>query len=251
MKEIKNANYSKIESSSGGLIKTRTQRLKEASESKDYESLKVLNDSLSSSTIDIDSIWNEMKSSGNNVVKAFSPDLGSSNSSSAKEDTPVVHDLQDEKIKITRKYEYAGETIVENKWVLKSSAEAKAYLNSSKLKADEASSKNNNGIQHQQQQQSSVTNQNISKAPQIHSKPLRKRKAKKSSIVDDIIKGSKMAKINTLEKSRLDWANYVDNNKLNDELRKHNKDGYLSKQDFLNRVEHNIDNKIKQSKKLQ
>lgn len=45
-------------------------------------------------------------------------------------------------------------------------------------------------------------------------------------------------KLNTIEKSKLDWAGYVDQEGIKEELDKaeKGKDGYLGKQDFLGRV---------------
>jgi len=47
-------------------------------------------------------------------------------------------------------------------------------------------------------------------------------------------------KLTTLEKSRLDWAGYVDKAGIGDELDKQKKGGagYLDRKDFLGRVEH-------------
>ncbi|GMM36161.1 Swc5 protein [Saccharomycopsis crataegensis] len=235
VQEIKKAGYSKIESSEGGLIKTRNQRLQEQQQKQDNQHLALLNEPANPTSVDIDSIWDEMKSNTN--ASAIKPASVSDNTTTPIATTPSI---EEEKIKITRTYEYAGETISEDKWVLKSSAEAKAYHNSLKI---EASSITKDSTPESSSDTTPKPSASINNKP-----PPRKRRAKKS-IVDNIIKSSKMAKISTLEKSRLDWANYVDSNKLNDELRKHNKDGYLSKQDFLSRVESNIDNKIKESKK--
>ncbi|GAA5874636.1 hypothetical protein JCM16303_002933 [Sporobolomyces ruberrimus] len=50
--------------------------------------------------------------------------------------------------------------------------------------------------------------------------------------------GSKPAKLNTLEKSKLDWNSYVQTQDgLEDTLQHARKDGYLEKKDFLDRVE--------------
>ncbi|GAA5948037.1 hypothetical protein JCM3765_007080 [Sporobolomyces pararoseus] len=50
--------------------------------------------------------------------------------------------------------------------------------------------------------------------------------------------GSKPAKLNTLEKSKLDWNQYVQTQDgLEDTLEHARKDGYLEKKDFLDRVE--------------
>jgi hypothetical protein len=50
-------------------------------------------------------------------------------------------------------------------------------------------------------------------------------------------------KLNTIEKSRLDWAGYVDREGIGDELDEHSraKEGYLGRMDFLGRVQANRD----------
>ncbi|KAG2221357.1 hypothetical protein INT45_012403 [Circinella minor] len=47
----------------------------------------------------------------------------------------------------------------------------------------------------------------------------------------------KVPKMNTLEKSRLDWQGYVDREGIRDDLKYTNKDGYMEKVAFLNRVD--------------
>lgn len=195
------------------MVKTRRQRLTEAQQQNDNKYKELLNETTEAS-VDINSIWSDMNQVKEKVIK---PVIVAAPKTEAGGKT----------IKIKRQYEYAGETVVEDKWVLETSAEAKAYLNSLKIEKDEEAAEP----------------EKVAK-PAVRQGPVRKRK--KSSIVDNIIKGSKLAKISTLEKSRLDWANYVDSNKLNDELVHHNKDGYLNKQDFLHKVEANIDRKFKE-----
>jgi hypothetical protein len=49
---------------------------------------------------------------------------------------------------------------------------------------------------------------------------------------------TKRAGVNTVEKSNYDWQNYkADNNLVGGELERKAQDGYIDKQDFLNRVD--------------
>lgn len=64
--------------------------------------------------------------------------------------------------------------------------------------------------------------------------------------MEQIISGALKPKLSTLEKSKLDWATYVDKEGINDELSAHNKDGYLAKQDFLNKVDSVKENEYKE-----
>ncbi|KAF9106521.1 swr complex subunit [Mortierella sp. GBA35] len=59
----------------------------------------------------------------------------------------------------------------------------------------------------------------------------------------------KPAKLNTLEKSKLDWNNFVGKEGIEDELKHHNKDGYMEKVAFLQRTDERRDEEYQQLKK--
>ena len=132
---------------------------------------------------------------------------------------PTTSALPEDMIIIKRTYVFAGETITEEKVVPKASAEARLYL--------------------QNQQTPSST-------PPDHP-PLRrplKRKSRFEPNPEGVVKGlpasaNKGPKLNVVEKSKLDWAGYVDKEGMQDELKNAEKakDGYLSRTDFLGRVE--------------
>lgn len=72
-------------------------------------------------------------------------------------------------------------------------------------------------------------------------KPPLRRPMKKASKFDLSGGGAKAKKLNTLEKSKLDWAGFVDKEGIGDDLdrqRKQGGDSYLERQDFLGRVGH-------------
>ncbi|KAG4306549.1 hypothetical protein PORY_000537 [Pneumocystis oryctolagi] len=132
--------------------------------------------------IDVNAIWNNMNQK--EVVKNV--DYSS-------------FDCAEEKVKISRTYEFAGKIEVEDRYVLKDSAEAKAHFSSIDLS-------------------------------QI-SKPSLKRQTKRVSSLE--VANNKAVKLNTLEKSRLDWAKFVDKEGISEELKIASKDGYIDKQLFL------------------
>lgn len=123
---------------------------------------------------------------------------------------------------IKRTYAFAGETVTEEKLVPTSSAEARLYL--------------------QSQQE-----QNGSSAPAT--KPPLRRPLKRKGLFDPnpngIIKGlppsaaKSKTKLNTVEKSKLDWAGFVDKEGIAEELDSASKakEGYLDRMDFLSRVD--------------
>jgi Bucentaur or craniofacial development len=59
---------------------------------------------------------------------------------------------------------------------------------------------------------------------------------KRTSNLETLAKGSKPAKLSVLEKSRLDWAGFVDKEGIHDDLKNFNKDGYVERQEFLKRT---------------
>jgi hypothetical protein len=230
-KEI--AKYSYIESSEGGLIKTRTQRLLEEQKEKQKQKT-VVKESSGTSDADINSIWAELKGSAAGKSKRLSTPTSSSPSlSSASPSLSTSSNILPEKIKITRSYEFAGKTVTEEKLVDANSQEAKAHLNSTTIK--QSDNKETPPFLSQSGSPSSAH-------------PNLRRKRKRASLLDAVISNSSAAKLSTLEKSRLDWATYVDKNKINDELKYKNKAGYLEKQDFLNRVDSRRDNLYKDAK---
>lgn len=142
-----------------------------------------------------------------------------------------------EKIKIKRKYEYAGEIVTEEKWVDRESFEAKQYINN--LKSDEKIESSND-----------IKEEKIEKKQRVNEKGEKLRIIRKRPpLLEGIINGSIKPKFNTLEKSKVDFAKFVDKEGINDELIQHNKDGYLERQDFLSRVQFHKDTQFKDIRK--
>lgn len=146
----------------------------------------------------------------------------------------------EEMIKIKRTYKFAGEMITEEKLVPKDSAEAKLFLsNEGKDNAETVID---------------VDDAEAKKAAVKLRRPLRKysrfdpnppgfiKKSWEKQPSGDVMgenTDSKGPKLNTVEKSRLDWAAYVDQAGIKDELNVHSraKEGYLGRMDFLDRME--------------
>ena len=241
---------------------------------RDQETKKPGPDTEGATTVDVDKIWAELNStkppptvSAQSQSEIGATSLLSSENNNA-EDPPHASGLQDkeeknntrtglglglaantntapvadeEMITIKRTYKFAGETITEEKTVSKSSAEARLYLQTT-------------------QQQSSPSDRN---SPQTTTgttskpaaaTPLRRPKKRISMFeppppsssegggvnATDKRKGPGPGpKLNTIEKSKLDWAGYVDQEGIKDELdvAEKSKDGYLAKRDFLDRVD--------------
>lgn len=225
--------YSRIESESGGLIKTRRARQAEEEYAKThkYESLTV-----ESIPAKVNSIWEELQEASKNRLLSSSGKVGSVLDGS-KEARSTTAAQQDDKILIERNYKFAGETVHEKKWVSRSSAEGQEYLNSLKFK-----------------QQAPAAPVQLEKAVRTKSNESRqhlRRPLKRPPLLEQIISGGLRPKLTTLEKSQLDWASYVDRAGLNDELVLHNKDGFLARQEFLQRVGSAEDERYKELRRQQ
>ncbi|KAI4161229.1 MAG: hypothetical protein LQ342_005020 [Letrouitia transgressa] len=150
------------------------------------------------------------------------------------EQRPPVATSSEDMITIKRTYVFAGETITEEKQVPKSSAEARLYLQSQSAE--------------------------ISPQTPPGAKPLRRPK-KRSSMFEPnpegIVKGltppsaNKGPKLNTVEKSKLDWATHVDKEGLKDELddAEKAKGGYLGRMEFLGRSEAKREEEMKNARR--
>ncbi|CCH57951.1 hypothetical protein TBLA_0A01520 [Henningerozyma blattae CBS 6284] len=232
--EKTNVDYSNITSDVGGFIKTRKARqLEEENRKKHkYESLDV-----STISDNANSIWEELKKDANNRLQNSLSNNSKSviadpNSTDIGQDTN--DELNEELIWIERSYKFAGEMIHERKQVPRSSAAAQEYLNN--LKFDSNKTPN---------EKVATPSVKVNEAKPTEVEKQLRRPLKRPSILEQIISGTLKPKLTTLEKSQMDWATYVDKEGINDELTLHNKDGYLAKQDFLNRVEMNEDEKYK------
>lgn len=184
--------------------------------------------------VDVDEAWLKLqKASSDRLRCRYSANV----TRISHQGEPREEELAHERIKIKRKYDYAGETVIEEKWVDRESAEAQEYLNG--LKDEERLKVESSTSMHKKEQDKKPTNVNErgEKLRIVRKRP---------PLLEGIINGSIKPKFNTLEKSKLDFAQFVDKEGINDELVQHNKDGYLAKQDFLSRVEFHRDTQMKE-----
>lgn len=146
--------------------------------------------------------------------------------------------MAEEMISIKRTYVFAGETITEEKEVPKTSAEARLHL----------------------QTESAASKPTTSAGGKPLRRPLKRRsrfdpppEAGPTGSPSASSPGSKDTgrKLNTIEKSKMDWAGYVDKAGIKEELTvaEKAKDGYLGKMDFLGRVDAKRENEISSSRK--
>jgi hypothetical protein len=202
--------------------------------------------------IDVDVIWEQMNAPGIGLQSAEPPpggDQAGKTKHGPDNDTVMANGERDagqgsafrranatnreEMVTIKRAYKFAGKLVAEEKVVPKDSAEAKLFFSSGNA-VDAAGA---------------TANKATPPTPRIR-RPLwrpsrfdpnpsglvKKSWEKQECTITD---GATGPKLNTVEKSKLDWAAYVDKAGLKDDLDLHSKakEGYLGRMDFLDRTE--------------
>ncbi|KAK8083657.1 hypothetical protein PG996_002438 [Apiospora saccharicola] len=250
------------EGGEGGLVKTRSMRATEKAERKSHAVTGPV-------TVDVNDIWAQMmagpvvpsktaaaeEATTNDKLpgadggkETAAPTEASANKGAAEpEEAPAM-------IRIKRTYNFAGKVHTEEKMVPRDSAEAKVYLDSLGPGADEA-------LAHNDEEDDEPSKRQPRKAFR--------------SIFEPVIEGlttargdlnlgvaarlrlreqqAKAKKLNVVEKSRMDWAGFVDQAGIKDELQLagKSKQSYTSRQDFLARVESKRDDDARKARMAQ
>ncbi|KXG49308.1 Craniofacial development protein 1/Bucentaur [Penicillium griseofulvum] len=227
------------EGGTGGFVRTRA--MKQQIQEEQRKPLARID----GATVDVDALWEQMNAPQGQV--SLQPTLTQPVTQSVPKPEPTgetkaqdhgargaEHKIDpslhaDQMIKIKRTYKFAGEWITEEKVVPKHSAEAKAFLSSGE------------NAEYTDEDAAAIN------ATRNLRRPLRKISrfdpnptgAIKKSWEKQVVADARGPKINTVEKSRLDWATYVDSAGIKDELRTHSKakEGYIGRMDFLGRME--------------
>lgn len=203
----------------GGLVKTRAQRAQDV-----QTSISTPAAASTSSSTAIDALWAAMNAppAEATATAGAATSLTSTSAIKSGETSGGTSASAPETISISRTYEFAGEVHKEEKTVLKDSAEARDFLASTTSAGDES------------------RNSKVSTSGGGGGKPPLRRVTKRKSILDASAgngAAEKIKKINTLEKSRLEWSSFVDREGIDDDLKRGNKNGYLDKQAFLSATE--------------
>ncbi|KAF3992431.1 hypothetical protein FT663_00711 [Candidozyma haemuli var. vulneris] len=222
-------------------VRTRTQRYEEelggGAKKRRLDPSGLLQDE---SKVDVNAIFEALKSGKDDSdwTKLIDKDAVPEE----KPQEPTTEDPHETRmVRIETSYTFAGKLVKESKLVKADSAEAKAYLNSTSgiTLAGEGEGQRKSFV--------TVIRQIKGTEEQV---PLMI-KLKRPSLIDKFLQGDKKNKLTTLEKSRLDWASYVDEEKIKDDLELHNKAGYLDKQDFLGRMDARRDVQYQKAKELE
>ncbi|XP_015185264.1 PREDICTED: craniofacial development protein 1 [Polistes dominula] len=167
-----------------------------------------------------DSLWADFMK---DTAVASKPKQQSPMNGPKEKSSPLIKPKVEEKVKITKIFEFAGEEVKIEKEVSVDSAEARLSLPSAEYstKTDACSSPAGRG------RGRGGVGRGVMKRGGLGGI---------SSVLGQI---GKKAKISTLEKSKLDWDNYKKQENIEEEIVNHNrgKDGYLERQDFLQRAD--------------
>ncbi|RDW90244.1 putative Swr1p complex component (Swc5) [Aspergillus mulundensis] len=239
----------------GGFVKTRAMRMHMQEERKPLAKI-------DGATIDVDALWAQMNAPDSHLAATPTPETKTQEATPAadvemrdqenatgKAPAPEKRSqpqYPEEMVKIKRTYKFAGEMITEEKIVPRDSAEAKLFL-----------SGNGDGEVVTATEDDIAGGTGTATTTQIVRlrRPLRKisrfdpnpsgaiKKSWEKQPLTEAGPGqeenARGPKINTVEKSRMDWAAYVDRAGISDELRVHSKakEGFLGRMDFLDRVD--------------
>ncbi|KAI4756104.1 BCNT-domain-containing protein [Aureobasidium sp. EXF-12344] len=233
----------------GGLIKTRAQRRAEKQERQEYQ--KASTDNV---TIDVDALWASMtakpirpsrdqpKPEQDTNTKDAAPEKAKSKDTQADEDE---HGM----VTIKRSYDFAGQKVTEEKRVHKDSAEAKLFLANNdptkQTKPRSPSPKDDQLTLRRPLRRASKFEPNPT--GEVRGLPPERQRLRTPSRADVLAqqkrleeeaKKGKAVKLNTVQKSAIDWAAHVDEEGLKDELDEYgrSKQGYIGKMDFLRGV---------------
>ncbi|KAJ5162063.1 hypothetical protein N7492_007455 [Penicillium capsulatum] len=241
------------EEGTGGFVRTRAMKKHIQEERKPLAKI-------DGATVDVNDLWEKMNAPESQIGLLTSqvkddteptPVAGQADVEMQDQNVPESEDQPrpskgaEQMIKIKRTYEFAGEKITEEKVVPKDSAEAKAFLSSGEnveyADVDEAKAADTTGNLRRPLRKISRFDPNPTG---VIKKSWEKQPAEVGA------DGARGPKINTVEKSRLDWAQYVDQAGIKDELRVHSKakEGYIGRMDFLGRVEAKRDDEARQAR---
>ncbi|KAF4979764.1 hypothetical protein FDECE_18008 [Fusarium decemcellulare] len=219
------------EGGEGGLIKTRRQRAAEKEERKYASNNEPV-------TVDVDALWAQMTSGAPGTGSKSDQADGTKAATDAAENTYDDDQKQTEAsnsedlstmIRIKRTYNFAGRVHTEEKLVPRDSAEAKLYL------ASQGQDASTDGPEKR------ATRKAFRSAFEPLTDPQPQRADLNLGMAARMKAGreAQAKKLNVVEKSRMDWAGYVDKEGIKDELELagKSKDSYMAREDFLAKSE--------------
>lgn len=254
------------EAGQGGLVKTRSQRRAEGKEQRPLASLE-------GARGDIDAIWASMNAPRREDVAPGSILMDAAEKADAiaeKENagSAGVPKSEEECITIERTYEFAGEIKTEKRRVPKHSEEAKVYLESQAAKKPSKDREGPKGVTDGQDPGKPVLRRPLKRTSRFEPNPIGEVRALPDKlqlrwprttdedgnalegVAQPAVKAKPEApvkqvrikpadKVNTVDKSRMDWAGFVDKEGIAEELDKYGKakENFVAKNQLLARLD--------------
>lgn len=215
-------------------------------------------------TIDVDDLWAKLSSApvGRRAPAVQAPAKTDDSAQStirgdgdAMEVDNGPQGEEDDMVAIKRTYDFAGQTITEEKRVHKTSAEAKLYLstsnssNQAKPASPPVATPKADGLPPLRRPIRRTSAFEPNPTGEVKGLPADRQRLRTPSRADvlaqqqradeEAAKKAKAQKLNTVQKSAIDWAAHVDEQGFQDELDEYgrSKQGYQGKMDFLRGVE--------------
>ena len=218
-------------------------------------------------TVDVDDLWQRLATAPTEPTAPPPPASDTydehNKASAADQASPSVApapEVSADMIAIKRTYNFAGETTTEEKLVPRESAEARLYLSSNPDNVPKPPTPDNSSaaptVRRPLRRPSRFDDPNPAPTSLLqttasiksHLAPTAVNTAGMSAVQRKMAQGQKL---NTVEKSKLDWAGYVDKEKLKDELDMADKakGSYLDRMDFLGRSEQARDDVLREGRR--
>lgn len=218
-------------------------------------------------TIDVDDLWQRLATAPTESTAPPPPAPDTYDEGNkvlvADEASPSVApapNVSADMISIKRTYIFAGETTTEEKLVPRESAEARLFLSSKPDNVPKSPTQDSSSaasrVRRPLRRPSRFDDPNPAPTSLLqttasiksHLAPTAVNTAGMSAVQKKLEQGQKL---NTVEKSKLDWAGYVDKEKLKDELdmAEKAKGSYLDRMDFLGRSEQARDDVIREGRR--
>lgn len=225
-------------------------------------------------TVDVDALWATLSSAPigrHSLVPPKAPDIITTTTTDAvidrtgKTETPKVDEDLDDMVTIKRTYDFAGQTVTEEKRVHKTSAEARLFLASNnpskQVKPDAPLAENNTSFYRPLKRPSMFEPNPTGEVKGLPAHRQRLRTPSRADVIslqrrlDEEVAEmkAKAHKLNTVQKSAIDWAAHVDQEGYQEELDEYgrSKQGYMAKMDFLKEVEGKRDDEDRRARLMQ
>ncbi|KAI9705714.1 MAG: swr complex subunit [Bogoriella megaspora] len=268
------------EGGDGGFIRTRAQRKADRSCQKKLQGTE-------GATVNVDSVWDRLisaplkpsassteieKGVEDAVLKAAAPKIKSISGDHNSRSNDSINILKGsistagadrDTITIKRTYDFAGEVHTEEKRVHKDSEEARLYLATQDTSKGDAVPEpqldsNRSTVrrplkrlsQFEPNTAGEIKNVSTDRLPRTHYPIMNMSIHKKDALTASANINTKAPRLNVVTKSKLDWAGFVDQEGIAEDLKDYQKGGkaYLDRMEFLGRVGDRKDAEVREAK---